>query len=483
MLLESVIDRHACDTPEQPALSDPKTSLTWLGLKKRVEEAAGFLHAMGLNRGCRLGIALIDGVDFIALSLGAFRLGVVVVPVDWRARPAELSALVAGLELRAVVVSRRRISGPHCIGWPPEGLHAASPPSCAIGPGEPAVILLSSGTTGNPSGAVISRSAFEQRITAGGNAAFPIAGQRFLSCLPLCFSNGFTMVFRNLAAGNHVFIHPPLFTPSELIDAVRLNGATYIGLTPSIIRQLLQLSDQELAGLEGLQAVRVSGSAMSAGERREFQQRLRARLVHGYGASAFGPISHWSTDDPDASPESIGRPYEWVQFRIVDGNGEPVATGEPGLLELLGPTLATQLLTIGGDSVSLLGRWYSPGDVVKVDEDGYLYMIGRATDVIIRQGINVYPEIVESALRLHPAISEVAVVGLPADTIGEEVIACVTLKESVPTATLMAHCRSHVSSKYRPSEVRILPALPRTAAGKVKRNEVRRYLLGLAEDQ
>jgi acyl-CoA synthetase (AMP-forming)/AMP-acid ligase II len=423
-----------------------------------------------------LGIAITDGVDFVTVALSGFRQGLVVVPIDWRSKPQEKSALLVGFGLRALVVPAAAAVLPAHVPWPPTKFETSVPAAQEIGPEDPAIILLSSGTTGAPSGAVIAHSALDHRIVTGGSAAFSIAGNRYLSCLPLCFSMGFSMVLRNLVAGNPVLVHPPLFSTLELVAAVRKFGATYIGLVPTIVRSLLQLSDNELDGLRGLRSIRISGSAMSPEEKRECVRRIGARPYHGYGASAFGPICHWSVDDLDRDAGCVGKPYDWVTFRIVDAEDREVPPGTPGLLQLKGPTLASELLSIDGEVVSLCGSWYSPGDVVRMDSEGYLYIVGRATDVIIRGGINVYPEFVESAIRMHPSVADVAVVGRAAEGVGEEVVACVTTRAPLSAEDLLAHCRLHLSSKYQPYEVRIVQDLPRTAAGKVKRSEVRRLL-------
>jgi acyl-CoA synthetase (AMP-forming)/AMP-acid ligase II len=472
MLAASMLPRSEHRTATV-ALADLEHSFTWPQLFDRLEKAAGYLRDQGLHRGQHLGIAVPDNADFIVLVLAALHLGLVIVPIDWRSKAQEKAALVTGFSLRAIVVPAPLAREPGQIAWPMPETQAPVTETAEFAADEPCAILLSSGTTGAPSGALISRAALEHRLTEGGNAAFPIAGHRYLSFLPLCFANGISQALRNLVAGNTVIIHPPLFTAKELVAAVKAFEASYIGIVPTTIRALLQLSDEQLAGLEGLRAIRVAGSAMTASEKMACVRRIRARLYHGYGVSAFGPICHWSSGHPEMPPDSVGKPYDWVELRVVDADAQMLPRGQAGLLQCRGPSLAMALLPVNGEPVSLRDQWYAPGDIARFDEGGYLHLVGRATDVIIRGGVNVYPELVESALMLHPAVSDAAVVGRPVTAMGEEVVAFVVLKVPALTEDLLAHCRSHLSSKYRPSEIRIVPQLPRTASGKVKRGELR----------
>jgi acyl-CoA synthetase (AMP-forming)/AMP-acid ligase II len=476
MLVASML-RRAERRAATVALADLERSLTWPQLLERVEKAAGHLRSHGLRPGHHVGIAVPDNADFVVLVLAALQLGLVIVPIDWRSKTQERAALVRGFSLRAMVVPALLAREPGQVPWPMAETQAPVLEFVEPDADEPCAILLSSGTTGAPSGALVSRAAMEHRLTEGGNAAFPIAGHRYLSFLPLCFANGISQALRNLVAGNAVIIHPVLFTAKELVDAVKAFDATYIGIVPTTLRALLQLSDEQLAGLQGLRAIRVAGSAMTASEKRACVSRIGARLYHGYGASAFGPICHWSSELPEMPPDSVGKPYDWVQLRIVDAEGQVLAQGETGLLELRGPSLAMALLPVDGEPIALADQWYAPGDIARLDDGGYLYLVGRATDVIIRGGVNVYPELVESALLLHPAVTDVAAVGRPASGLGEEVVAFVVINRPARSEDLLAHCRSHLSSKYRPAEIHIVEQLPRTASGKVKRSELREKIL------
>ncbi len=339
-------------------------------------------------------------------------------------------------------------------------------------PDEPVLILLSSGTTGAPSGAVLSRANLEHRIRAGASEAFPGQGQRYMSCLPLCFSMGFTMVLRSVHYGHPVFIHPPLFTAQELVSAVRNFEATYMGIVPAILASLLHLEDREIEVLSGLQAIRISGSAVAPDVKVAARARIHSSLYFGYGAAACGTVCEWLRDDPELPSNCVGRPHKWVEWKICDPEGRGVPPDQPGMLWVRSPGLAAGLLTMDGQYESLHDRWYSPGDLVRVDDCGRLHVVGRATDVIVRDGINIYPELVENALRLHPYVRDVAVVGRAASTADEEVIAYVVAEGAVGLQELLAHCRRHLATKYLPSEIRFVSQLPRTVAGKIKRREV-----------
>jgi long-chain acyl-CoA synthetase len=476
VLTGPTLRRLSQEYPASLALADLQRSFTWLQLNERVGMAAGYLRKHGLRRGDRVGLAIPDNADFVVLVLAACQLGLVIVPMDWRSKPRERAVLVTAFSLRVMIVPAKIARRPEQIPWPMDEREEPAIDTVETGADDPCMILLSSGTTGAATGALLSRGALEHRLTVGGDAAFPLTGHRYLSFLPLCFANGISQVLRSLVAGNTVTIHPPLFTARELVAAVEAFEATYIGIVPTALRALLQLDDAQLAGLRSLRAIRVAGSALTVAEKRECVNRIGARLYHGYGTSAFGPLCHWSSEHLETRPDTVGKPYEWVQLRIVDAHGQTLARGNTGLLQCRGPSLADALLPIDGEVTWLRDRWYAPGDIVRLDADGYLYIVGRATDVIIRGGVNVYPELIEQALLLHPAVIDAAVVGYPAAGLGEEVAAFVVLGAPALPEDLLAHCRVHLSARYRPAEIRIVADLPRTTSGKLKRSEVRRAM-------
>lgn len=458
-----------------PALVDATGSLDYAGLEQAVQAAAAALGALGFRPGDRVGIALRDSSALLVASLATMAAGLVAAPLDWRARADERATLARGFGLKATLVSGpARATGE--LGWPlpPAPAGPAAPPP---GDRDPVLLLLSSGTTGLPSGALIPAAALDARLVAGAAQLGDLAGHRYLSCIPLCFSMGITTALRMLAHGACVQVHPPLYTPAELLASATRLGITAMCLVPTALRSLLQAASGPRP-LPGLDLLMVGGAVLPAELRDAAQARLGPRCFATYGAAASGPVCYTSFQDLADHPGTVGRPHDWLELRLVDHRGQAVNRGEAGHLEVRGPTVAHALLTLDGGLVELADGWYRPGDVARLDDQGYLRIEGRGTDVINRAGVNVYPELVEQALLGHPAVTDAAVVSHARADGDEEVVALLVLQDPALLAEVEALCRTRLSPKYLPDRWVTMAQLPKTASGKVRRGAARDLWLG-----
>ena len=479
MLIDSRLRQWADAHPDAPALADSGSTLSWSELEAAVAAAALRYPTSGLRRGDRVGLALRDGVDFLVALLGAMRAGLVAVPLDWRSRPAERQQLAAAYALRAILTSREAEPA-----VPPadDGRHRLSDrtPDAADAEHEQ-LILLSSGTTGQPSGAVISRRALEARILNGANVLGDLGTHRYLSCIPLSFSLGLLTALRVLAFGGSVRVQPPMFTPSELLESLRSTKATLVCLVPSMLRACLKVAGSSPLALPDLQAMICGGAAITPAERAAALELICRNGFETYGAAAAGPITYASFDDLLAHPGSVGRLQPWLESRILDDLGNVLPSKGTGLLQVRGPTIASALVAADAQVTPLTDGWYAPGDMARIDDAGYLFIEGRATDVINRDGFNVYPEVVEQALASHHSVREVAVVGGPGGDEGERVVALVVAAGPVTVAQLQVHARTLLSPKNLPDEIVLVDDLPRTASGKVRRKAAAERWLASAD--
>lgn len=479
MLIDSRMRHWAAARAHEPAVADSGATLSWSEFESAVASAALSYRRSGFRRGDRIGVALRDGVDFLVTLLGAMRAGLVVVPIDWRSRPAERQQLATAYGLRAIQTSRA--DAPARIRDADE---TAGPSIAATDDADgerEQLILLSSGTTGQPSGAVISRSALEARIRSGANVLGDLGRHRYLSCIPLSFSLGLLTAVRVLAFGGSVRIQPPMFTPAELLDSLRTTRVTLVCLVPSMLRALQKIAGSTPLALPDLQAVITGGATITPAERRSALELICRNGFETYGAAATGPITYAPFDDLLAHPGSVGKPQPWLESRILDDSGKVLPASGIGLLQVRGPTIASALVSADGRVTSLTEGWYAPGDIARIDPAGYLYIEGRATDVINRDGFNVYPEIVEQALASHPSVREVAVVGGPGGDEGERVVALVLAARPVTVAQLQAHARTQLSPKWLPDEIVLVDDLPRTTSGKVRRRAAAERWLSSAD--
>jgi long-chain acyl-CoA synthetase len=274
---------------------------------------------------------------------------------------------------------------------------------------------------------------------------------------------------RVLAFGGSVRVQPPIFTPAELLDSLRSTRATLVCLVPSMLRACLKIAGATPLALPDLRAVISGGAVITPAERAAAVELVCRNGFETYGAAAAGPITYASFDELLAHPGSVGRLQPWLEGRVVDESGTVLPAAAEGLLQVRGPTVASALVAADGHLTPLTDGWYAPGDIARIDAAGYLYIAGRATDVINRDGFNVYPEVVEQALAAHPAVREVAVVGGPGGDQGERVVALVLAASAVTVTELQAHARARLSPRSLPDEIVLVEDLPRTASGKVRR--------------
>lgn len=209
---------------------------------------------------------------------------------------------------------------------------------------------------------------------------------------------------------------------------------------------------------------------------KDFEARFRVPILEGYGLSETSPVASFNHRDLERKPGSIGTPIWGVEMRVVDQSGKPVPTGEPGEIVIRGHNVMKGYYhRPEANAEAFRSGWFHSGDVGRMDEDGYFYIVDRTKDMILRGGYNVYPREVEEMMMEHVAVSLVAVVGVPHDAMGEDVKAFVVLKPdaTVSGPELVDWCRDRMASYKYPREVEIRDRLPMTATGKILKKELR----------
>jgi acyl-CoA synthetase (AMP-forming)/AMP-acid ligase II len=217
---------------------------------------------------------------------------------------------------------------------------------------------------------------------------------------------------------------------------------------------------------------------MTAAEKIRAKTSLSANFVQVYGASICGRISALSGADLEAHPDSLGRVLPHVLLQIVDDGDKVLEPGEAGAIRIRSPGMASSIYGEGtaGSGDSFRGGWAYPGDIGSFDEDGFLHLLGRSSDLIIRGGANVHPAEVELVIAECDGVEEVAVVGFPKLPEGEEIAAFVVSSSNLTEAALDAHCRTRLAPDKRPRKFVFVPDLPRNANGKILRIELRKQL-------
>lgn len=476
---------QAAERPGAPALQDGDRCWDFRALNAEAARFAGALRDAGLNAGDRVGVCLKDTADHLIARLAAGRAGIAVVPMDWRLPPAERAGVARDFRLAAVLTEPGgALEGARCI---PLDAHWQSRVDAAAelpfvdDPALPLVLNLSSGTTGTPKAAVVTHGNYVQRIRNNVHACGPLAGLRYLSVSPLYFSAGSHFCLMTLLQGGTVVLYPPMFGPEEYVDAVREHEATMAFLVPTVLRWLLALPAGDGPLLPSLKLLIAAASPLTAEERLRIVQRLTPNLYDMYGSAGGGNISILRPVEIATHADTVGRAVGDVQLQVVDDAGQELPAGNVGRVRLRGAGVSTAWFdTSDPEAPAAAPRaervtdgWLYTGDLGTLDADGYLTLQGRVDDVILRGGANIYPDVVEAALRRCPGVADAAVVGRPVPGADPLVVAFVVAGDGMLTERdLLTHCRGVLPAWMLPSEVRIVDDLPRTTSGKVKRREL-----------
>ena len=476
MNLADIIAAHAASRPGETALFDGERAFSYRDFDRIARQGAAHLRSLGVKPGDEIGLCLRDDADHILAFFSTARLGAAVVPIDWRAPPAERARIVRALGLKLVLVAPglgAQIESRTTVvdaAW-----YAAAERADASGafPGDPDVPLmigLTSGTTGAVKGMVVTHRQMHAR-TLPVDEILPPGHHRYLSASPLAFSAGRNYCFAHLVRGDTVILHPALFTAEEYVEVANRTGATAGFVVPTVLRTLLELNPAPPPLLPGMRALLYGGAPAHPEEKRAALARVTPNLYEMYGTVATGPISSLTPANMAAHAESDGRPARSWTLEVVDEADRPLPTGSIGRLRLRGPALAAGLHggAAAATSEAFRDGWYYTGDLVSLDAEGFLYVKGRVSDMILRGGSNVYPDEVEAVLAQHTAVAAAGVVGRPSPKLGEEIVAFVVRRDPVEAGTLLAHCRTRLAAYKTPAEIRFVDELPRTTFGKVDR--------------
>ena len=343
----------------------------------------------------------------------------------------------------------------------------------------PLALLLTSGTTGTPKAARLTAANFYWSALASAFRLGVLPHDRWLLTLPLYHVGGLNILFRSALYGTAVVLPEAdaPFNPNRLHETLRRQRITLVSLVPTMLHRLLEAVPEPPP--PHLRVVLLGGAAAPP-------DLLTRALARGYPvATTYGLTESCSQAATAAPPEvrrkpgSVGKPLLYTQIRIVDGDDRPLPAGEIGEIALRGPNIfAGYEDNPAASQQALRGGWLHTGDLGYLDAEGDLWVVNRRTDLIVTGGENVYPAEVEAVLREHPAVAEVCVVGIDDAEWGQRVAAAVVLRRHAQAtpAELEAFCRERLAGYKVPRRWRIVPELPRTASGKVKRPAVRQLL-------
>lgn len=341
-----------------------------------------------------------------------------------------------------------------------------------------AVILYTSGTTGRPKGVMLTH----KNLYSNTKTSYDLAMDKedfsrgtTIGVLPLAHAFGFTMMNSSILLGNSVVIFSK-FEVEQLFASIEKYKVKSFAAVPAMIHAMVASPTAEKYDLSSLESVGSGSASLPLALIQAFNQKFGAEIREGYGLSEATTIVTTSRDEMPIKYGSVGIPIPGVEIRIVNQSGEDVPQGEVGELLVKGDNVTPGYYRLEEETKKTIrDGWLYTGDLVRMDEDGYLYIVDRKKDLVIRGGFNIYPRDVEEVIAKHEAVSEVAVIGLPDEKMGEEIVACVVKKPetSVTEEEIILYSQQKLAKYKTPKKVFFVEQLPRNGVGKILKKRLR----------
>lgn len=486
-------------------------------IAREATQLAAGLQALGIQPGDRVIVSMLNCPEVVAAYQAIARAGAVIIPAMPLLKAPEIHHIATNSQARAVIASPilfpllqealrdapalqhliatdfgldelpeiegtfkvHRYSEVLASGAASAGRYLESLLDVTRGPDDLAVIIYTSGTTGKPKGVALTHrnlvsnaTSNRSNVTAEGEGR---QEQRNLAILPLAHSYGLVALNVSYLNGAFTVMHPR-FDTSAVLAAIERHRITGFAGVPAMFVALLYTPDAEKYDTSSLTTC-VSGSApLPLAVLEDFEKKFNCQILEGYGLSEASAVLTAHTLEMQRKVGSVGKPIAGVELRIADENDQPLPTGQVGELLARGPNIMREYYHLPDETQNVLrDGWLHTGDMGYIDEDGYVYIVERKKDLIIRGGFNIYPRDVEEVLNRHPAVLESAVIGIPSERMGEEVKAFVVTRAEIDAEALKAYCREALANYKTPSEIAFIPSLPRNAVGKIDKKELRKH--------
>jgi fatty-acyl-CoA synthase len=477
---------------DKPAIHDRSGTLTWKELEERANRAAHLLAEAGVSGGDRVALVLRNGREMIEIALAAQKLGIIACPMNTWAKPKELEAMLSSsapsllvydtlhteqlhgvardLELLAVGDADAALDG-SLLYEPALAEQPAAPPlPFTRNPGSPKVVIHTSGTTGTPKGAQRDSSAAGIGALANLLAVVPYRRDDIVLCpAPLFHSFGLATFTVAIALGSTMVL-PEKFDAEESLDLIEKHRVTAASFVPVMLRRIVSLPEdvRDRYDTSSLRVVMASGSALSEDLRRAATELFGPVLYDLYGSTEVGWVTIATPSDMSRRPKAVGKPVPGIDIAVFSEDGQKLPPGELGEIFVKSDVLFQGYTS--GESKKAVGDYMTIGDVGRLDDDGYLFIEGRADDMVVVGGENIYPVEIEGVIEDIAGVDEVAVLGVADDEYGEVLAAFVV--GSADPDHIKKVCEQELASFKVPRRIEIRDELPRTSTGKVLKREL-----------
>jgi long-chain acyl-CoA synthetase len=466
---------------------------------------AANLAAHGVRRDDKIVLLMGNSLEFLYLFLGAGRIGAVIVPVNPTLKPDEIAHITNNSGAETVItipelaplIPQIRDFLPNVkrffvVGEATDGAASFSElmapvddiPAIVAKPDDTAALIYTSGTTGMPKGVVLTHRNYLANAHMLVRAQTVSQEDRFFCVLPLFHVNAQVVtILTPLMAGASVVLMKK-FNPFVILPMIQKHRPTIMSAVPTIYNVMCRLAKGQEFDLSSIRSFATGAAPMPKETYEEAMRTLKRPIVGGYGLTEATCASAVADARDPIKWDSVGSPLPFTLMRISDESGKEVPFGEVGEILIAGPTVMKGYYKDPEATAEVLrDGWLHTGDLGRFDEDGYLYIVGRVKDMIIRGGQNIYPQQIEDVISRLPGVEECCVVGVDEARWGQEVLAVVKRTENINLAEsdVIKHCRQYLASYKCPAFVRFVDELPKTPTGKIKKMEVAASFANIAK--
>ena len=487
---------------EAPLVVGSDFSLTFVDIDRQSDGVAAALLDAGVAKGDRIALYCPNSPAFVVCYLGIVKAGAVVVPVNLLIQAAEVAYVLQDAGIRGMLyhvalgdrVALVRPGLPADLLWVCIGGDSLRTDDLLLDditsrrrPGafpdidpvrDLAAILYTSGTTGHPKGAMLTHDNLVSNTYSVRSALDLAAGHdRLLVVLPMFHSFAATVGMLTPALHGLSLVPVSGFDPVKVSNDIAATGCTVFLGVPSMYGLILRLDPVDADKWRTIEVAVAGGAAMPVELLQRFEQRFGFPILEGDGPTECSPVTCVNPRHGIRKPGSVGVAVPGVEIRILDDGGKPLQATQIGEICVRGANVMKGYWHLPeATAETFCGEWLRTGDLGYIDDDGYLFMVDRKKDMVIVNGMNVYPRMVEEVLYRHPSILEAAVVGEPHESHGEIVVAYLVAREGaeVPVVEMRAFCRQHLGPHQMPRRFEWRTALPKNATGKILKRELRR---------
>jgi long-chain acyl-CoA synthetase len=475
---------------DRPAIKLDDSTLTYSQLDGASAHVAGLLAEKGFKPGDRVGIMLPNVPYFPVVYYGVLRAGGVVVPMNVLLKGREVAFYLEDPGAKLVFAWHDFAEAAD------KGAAEAGADVISVKPGEfeqqvgkaeprtdvvevddsgTAVILYTSGTTGKPKGAELTHLNLYRNADVASGLAQTAEEDVVLGALPLFHSFGQTCSMNATVRQGGCLTMLPRFDPGKALEIIQRDKVTVFQGVPTMYGALLHFEGREKFDASSLRVCMSGGAAMPGEVMRAFEREFGCKVLEGYGLSETSPVASFNHPDRERKEGSIGTPIDGVEMKVVDDDRNDVPEGEIGEIVIKGHNVMKGYWNRDeATREAIKDGWFHSGDMARVDEDGYFFIVDRKKELIIRGGYNVYPREIEEVLYEHAAVEEAAVVGVPDESLGEEVGAAVVLKkgQDVSEDELRDFVKEQIAGYKYPRKIWFLDELPKGPTGKILKREI-----------